>query len=388
MVVKEILKYYMDNGSDVYMCCIDATKAFDKIRHDKLFLLLIDRGISGLDLRLLLDLYQRQKIRTSWQGKVSDIFGVSNGIRQGSIASPILFCCYMDVLIQKLQYEGIGCWIGGHFCASIAYADDLTLLSPSIAGLQNLITACEQFGNEFNMSYNPKKSFCVQFSRKNKTFCDLYLDGNKLDWLPEAKHLGNYISSTLTEYKEVSMKKSDLIGRVNTLVSNMPSLISRKVIMTVFRSQCCHFYGVQTWQLTDKSISDFIVLWNKCVRRLLKLPRKTHRRFLHHLAEMPDPLQKICSMFLSMYTAMTKSRNELINFIARRGHMNQNTIIGMNLNFIKRLYSSVDIKHHSCACTVDDNTTVEAIKDCLDSKLDNFFSYEERVLWLSTLCES
>jgi hypothetical protein len=128
MVVKEILKYYLDNGSDVHMCCIDATKAFDKIRHDKLFLLLIERGISGLDLRLLLlDLYQRQMIRTSWQGQFSDIFSVTNGIRQGSIASPILFCCYMDVLIQKLQDNGIGCWMGGQFCASV--------LSPSIAGL-------------------------------------------------------------------------------------------------------------------------------------------------------------------------------------------------------------------------------------------------------------
>ena len=374
LIVREIVKYYMDYGSNVYMCCIDATKAFDKIRHDKLFLLLAERGLSGLDLRLLLNLYQRQQVRTSWQNEQSHTFGVSNGIRQGSIASPILFCCYMDELVKRLKKQGIGCWIGGQFCATVAYADDLSLLSPTLHGLQCLINTCEEFGKEFGMSYNPNKSFCVHFSRKKSPTGDVFLDGNKLNWLTEAKHLGNYISSDLKESREVAMKKSDFVGRVNNLISFSPQLTSRNVLMTVFRSQCCHFYGMQAWQLSDPSVTDFYTMWNKCVRRLLNIPRTTHRRFLPHLAEMKKPVDRICTMFINMLKKMLKSENEFINFIARRSLRSSNSIIAMNTEYILSLYRSSDIHSatmNSNLCSDEDLSVVQAIKDILDGNLLN-----------------
>ncbi len=45
---------------------MDASKAFGRIRHDKLFKILQDRGIHPLALRLIIDMYKRQKSRTSW----------------------------------------------------------------------------------------------------------------------------------------------------------------------------------------------------------------------------------------------------------------------------------------------------------------------------------
>ncbi len=51
LVFKEVINYYLNNNSDVYTSFIDATKAFDRIRYDKLFQILIDRGISALAVR-------------------------------------------------------------------------------------------------------------------------------------------------------------------------------------------------------------------------------------------------------------------------------------------------------------------------------------------------
>ncbi len=64
LVLKEMINYYLNNNSDIYTCFIDATKAFDRIRYDKLFHILIDRGMSALAVRSMLDLYQRQVVRT------------------------------------------------------------------------------------------------------------------------------------------------------------------------------------------------------------------------------------------------------------------------------------------------------------------------------------
>ncbi len=59
LVLKEVINYYLNNKLDVYTCFIDATKAFDRIRYDKLFQILIKRGVPALSLRKILDLYQQ-----------------------------------------------------------------------------------------------------------------------------------------------------------------------------------------------------------------------------------------------------------------------------------------------------------------------------------------
>ncbi len=64
LAMKETFKYYLKNGSDVYLCLIVASKSFDRVRHDMLFQFLIERGIPAGVLRTLLDLYERQRLRT------------------------------------------------------------------------------------------------------------------------------------------------------------------------------------------------------------------------------------------------------------------------------------------------------------------------------------
>jgi hypothetical protein len=133
--MKETIQYYMNRGSDVFASLLDASKAFDRIRFDVLFETLIKRGVRWPDLRMLLHLYTYQRSRTAWGGSFSPYFSLENGIRQGSIASPILFCVYMDDLISRLRDGDDGCWMGHKYFGVLMYADDITMLSPSVSGL-------------------------------------------------------------------------------------------------------------------------------------------------------------------------------------------------------------------------------------------------------------
>ena len=38
-------------------------------------------------------------------------FHVSNGVKQGGVLSPILFCVYLDELLLRLKCSGLGCHI-------------------------------------------------------------------------------------------------------------------------------------------------------------------------------------------------------------------------------------------------------------------------------------
>ena len=61
------------------------------------------------------------------------MFNVRNGVKQGGVLSPLLFAIYTDSLLKRLEDSGVGCHMGGHFTGTLAYADDITLLSPSMS---------------------------------------------------------------------------------------------------------------------------------------------------------------------------------------------------------------------------------------------------------------
>jgi len=59
----------------------------------------------------------------------TDYFTALNGVEQGAVLSPILYCVYADDLLLILSKAGVGCFIGLHFVGALAYADDLVLLA-------------------------------------------------------------------------------------------------------------------------------------------------------------------------------------------------------------------------------------------------------------------
>jgi hypothetical protein len=255
LVVKETINYYMQNGANVAACLLDATKAFDRLRHDKLFELLLKRKVSAVDLRALMNLYSRQKTHTTWKNKHSDYFNSTNGIRQGAIASPILYCVYMDELLVRLKTRGHGCWLGRHFAGAVCYADDLTLLCPSIHGLQKMVQCCEDYAHEFGLLYNSTKSVCVMFSRNPSAdhLPEIKLGDSTLKWISHAKHLGNILSHDLSEGREIMAKKGDFVGRINTVMANLPNAPD-EILLPLFKSQCCHYYGCQAWDFTHNKV--------------------------------------------------------------------------------------------------------------------------------------
>ena len=97
------------NGSSVYGCFLDASKAFDLVDHSILFHKLLEGGLPLLVVRFLLCWYTSQECRVRWGSCLSDSFGVSNGVRQGSVLSPLLFAVYLDGLLSELVECGVGC---------------------------------------------------------------------------------------------------------------------------------------------------------------------------------------------------------------------------------------------------------------------------------------
>ena len=54
--------------------------------------------------------YRLQQANVRWRNEVSDFFTVSNGVKQGSVVSAVLYyCVYTNGLFENLKRQNIGC---------------------------------------------------------------------------------------------------------------------------------------------------------------------------------------------------------------------------------------------------------------------------------------
>ena len=72
-MIKEVVSHYNVRGSNVYTCLLDASKAIDGLNHGKLFRLLLNRNLSAVVVRFLLDSYTRQIAYTQWNSIKSNV---------------------------------------------------------------------------------------------------------------------------------------------------------------------------------------------------------------------------------------------------------------------------------------------------------------------------
>ena len=64
---------------------------------------------------------------TNRNGVRSRPFCVKNGVRQGGIASPVLFCVHFDGLLQMLRESNVGCFVGNMYVGALAYTQMILL---------------------------------------------------------------------------------------------------------------------------------------------------------------------------------------------------------------------------------------------------------------------
>lgn len=331
-VLKDIVANYMSHGSNVYSCLLDASKAFDKMHFGKMFRLLIERNFSANVIRLLLDMYLRQKVKAKWKNEVSAAFSVANGVRQGGVLSPLLFSVYMDELVKRLREKGIGCYVGSHFAGVLVYADDVTLLSPSRAGLQEMLNVCAEFAKEYRITYNEEKTECILFCKQSIECPRLLLNNVWLKWKKHVRHLGVYVNYNLDDNVDIRYKRWDFIYSLNDMCTDFSSL-SCVTLNALFGSYCCSFYGSQSWNLYNTDIDHVNTMYNKGIRRVWRLPYNAHKSIIFNLSGLRPFRNMLVDRFSSFYAKMCKVENQIVNQVALRARENCCSFIGANLRY-------------------------------------------------------
>ena len=89
--------------------------------------------------------------------------GMSNGVKQGGMLSPLFFNVYMNDLIVWLNESNVSGYLQDQRLNHLCYADDLTLISICSTDMQTLLQLCDKYAVEHEIILKSKKSQWMAF---------------------------------------------------------------------------------------------------------------------------------------------------------------------------------------------------------------------------------
>ena len=357
-MIQETIAYYVNNGSNVYGLMLDASKAFDRVNYCKLFRILIDRNVCPLYCRLLLNMYVNQKLRVRWNNTHSPYFNVTNGVKQGGVISPILFCIYMDGLLNELANSEVGCYMGGVFAGGFGYADDLKLLTPSVQGLRIMADICEKYADKYNIMFNGKKSELIIYrcSQSRPPDPGIFINDVRVPRKEKVTHLGHDLYENVFQFGAAKCIK-DFNSQCNSFFCDFKNASSH-MRNELFSKYCMSFYGSQILPLFNTCMESVYTAWRVAMRKVWRLPWLTHCNLLPHISGnigIELWFAKRCIKFLEM---AYNSDNAVVRTIARMSDYGTYSIMGGNRRYLQCHYD-MNVhniyKHWKCLCENEDN---------------------------------
>ena len=307
-VLRESVNYYLQNGNNaLYTCALDLSKAYDRIKYYRLFCKLLQKGVPVVVVKLLATWYSSQRMQIKWRNSTSEAFGVTNGVRQGSVLSLCLFNIYIDDLLNQLCESGDGARVANLYVGCLAYADDLALLSPTVMALQRMIDKCSDFAKVNGLIFNVDKSAVITFVKSRFVSVvdpQLVINGVMLPWKSRVTHLGVILDRLFNDTVAVESRIRKYFGAVNAVVSRLGGKVSSdKSWMRIVDVQLFPVlsYGSHMWNMGSASnVRMLNAAFREGVRRGLGMkPRESIReRFKDCFKEASEKIRRLQLLFV------------------------------------------------------------------------------------------
>jgi Reverse transcriptase (RNA-dependent DNA polymerase) len=267
--VRKVIDYFVENDSTVNICCLDISKAFDRVNHYGLFVKLMKRGAPVSLLLVLQNWYSKCVCRIRWGNFLSSEFSLKAGVRQGGVLSPILFLIYVDNILNKLDHSG--CKMHGLNLGSFMYADDLILIAPSLTELQNMIDICCNELCKIDLVLNETKSVCIRIGKRWHCKCNPLKTRNGLiAWSDAAMYLGVNIKSAAKFTCCFDKAKSNFYSSFNAIYSKLGKINNQIVTLNLISSIAlpCLLFAVEALPLSKSVIKSIEHPWSRVFMKI------------------------------------------------------------------------------------------------------------------------
>ena len=340
--VVETVNYFLRNNSDVFGCSQDKSKAFDLCQFSILFRKMM-KTLSLIFLRIIIFSYLNQFCNVNFNNQISSSFTVGNGVGQGKILAGYAYCFYCHGLFVTLENSGFGCTIDGVYAGIYGYSDDDLLLSPTLSGLQTMITIteeyCQSHGLRFSTDPDPSKSKtkCISWMRVPCPLPRMNLCGHQLPWVDKILHLGNTLTNdTHIVYTDMNIKNARYI--VKNIEINQEFYFSaaatRLQVNQIYNSS---WYGSILWDLFCPPAVRLESSYNRSIKVMLNLPLATHRELIEPLSDQQHVKKILIQRFIQTIEKIRVSKKPILRTLLAAVENNTSTTTGRNLRCIMLL---------------------------------------------------
>lgn len=138
-MVRQIVEKAIEFDKPAFMCFVDLTKAFDRIKLSNVTRILREENIPKDIVQVIESLNSNTTTQIQVNNSLTEEVPITTGIRQGDSLSPQLFNLVMDKIIADTRDTGHGFRTHKEEMTILCYADDAVLISENEDELQRLL---------------------------------------------------------------------------------------------------------------------------------------------------------------------------------------------------------------------------------------------------------
>ena len=290
-ILQQLINDHIENGKTLYTFFVDFTKAFDYVVRDNLWLKLLNCGVNGRMLKIIMSMYECVKTCIYVDGKTSSPIYSKLGVRQGECLSPFLFAIYVNDLESNLASVDTGIQILHVKLFVLFYADDAVIFANSSTELQGAIDEFEKYCLKWKLKVNTEKSRIVIFKKGRRRLNEIWTyGGNEIEISTHINYLGILISSN-GSYNKTQIKLAEQASKaifsmqknLNRFIALKPSFLIElfdKLITPILH------YASEVWGFHTAPAIERVHL--KFCKRMLGVKTSTQNDFIYgELGRMP-----------------------------------------------------------------------------------------------------
>ena len=139
---------------------------------------------------------------------------------------------------------------------------------------------------------------------------------------------------------DAATRRAGFIGR-SVEVRDQFSSASPAHVLKAVRILCCHGYGAVLWRLVSSSASSFFKAYNRCVKRVFRLPLNTFTYLVEGHLNAGAPLLRnmVLGRYPTFYQILMRSPSIEVSLMAEMIAMGARSTTACNLAYLKSLTS-------------------------------------------------
>ena len=264
-IVRQIQEKAKERGVNVHFNFVDFKSAFDTVWREALWKMLMAVGVPLRIVNTVKKMYEDTQCAVVVNGKLTEWFQVTIGVRQGCLLSPTLFNLFLDFLMKELKCLQDEITLNEDLCCDIRYANDTILISATFELLQLSTSQLENACRKYGLKINGDK--CKILSQDGK---DVTIDSTVVEKVAQFNFLGSTIPGTTTDVEKRLAMAYASFGRLSRNVwtnRNFSTKLKLRLLYALIYPIAT--YACSTWTLTKKDTNKLRVFENNCLRKIL-----------------------------------------------------------------------------------------------------------------------